>query len=128
MNQDMVLKNVVYIIFFLDVLKIVFDKIFDLQDDLFDLILCMNKYGVFDGEKFVDIVYNKVDILKIEEIKEFFRSNVESIENIISKKKQINKKFKIFLLNVENEDLNNFFKYLLFGNIDELYIDEVLLQ
>jgi len=52
----------------------------------------------------------------------------ESIENIISKKKQINKKFKISSLNAENEDLNNFFKYLLSGNIDEPYIDEALLQ
>lgn len=123
-----VLKNAAHIIFFLDASKIASDKIFDLQDDLSDLILRMNKYGAFDGEKFVDIVYNKADILKTEETKELFRSNAESIENIISKKKQINKKFKISSLNAENEDLNNFFKYLLSGNIDEPYIDEALLQ
>ena len=60
-NQDLVLKNAVHIIFFLDASKIASDKMFDLQDDLSDLILRMNKYGAFDGEKFVDIVYNKAD-------------------------------------------------------------------
>lgn len=101
---------------------------FDLQDDLSDLILRMNKYGAFDGEKFVDIVYNKADTLQNEETKELFRSNAENIENIISKKTQINKKFEISSLNAENEGLNNFFKYLLSGSTDESCIDEALLQ
>ena len=127
-NQDLVLKNAVHIIFFLDASKIASDKMFDLQDDLSDLILRMNKYGAFDGEKFVDIVYNKADTLQNEETKELFRSNAENIENIISKKTQINKKFEISLLNAENEGLNNFFKYLLSGSTDESCIDEALLQ
>ena len=127
-NQDLVLKNAVHIIFFLDASKIASDKMFDLQDDLSDLILRMNKYGAFDGEKFVDIVYNKADTLQNEETKELFRSNAENIENIISKKTQINKKFEISSLNAENEGLNNFFKYLLSGSTDESCIDEALLQ
>lgn len=127
-NQDMVLKNAVHIIFFLDASKMASDKMFDLQDDLSDLILRMNKYGAFNGEKCVDIVYNKADTLQTEETKELFRRNAECIENIISKKKQINKKFEISSLDAENEGLNNFFKYLLSGNTDEPCINEALLQ
>lgn len=122
-NEDMALRHAAHIVFFLDATKIASSDFFDTQNDLNQLTTRMKKYGAFEGDKIVDIVFNKIDKL-LSSDDENYKKNKEQIERQIGKKVVINKTFEINSLKVvDNEDLNTFFKYLLEVSPDERPIE-----
>ncbi len=73
----------------------------------------MYNCGVFNTNKIIDLVYNKIDCIT-EDNKETFNSNKAQIEDIISKRTRISGTFEISSKHaITNIDLNNYFKHLI---------------
>ena len=111
-NQDRALKYANHILFFLDAAKTASnDGFFELQTQLNQLTIRMNKYGAFSDDKRIDVVFNKIDLVAANGE---YRNNKQEILKLISRVTTINKEFELSSKQVpNNEDLNKFFIYLL---------------
>ena len=111
-NQDRALKYANHILFFLDAAKTASnDGFFELQTQLNQLTIRMNKYGAFSDDKQIDVVFNKIDLV---ETNGEYKNNKQEILKLISRVTTINKEFELSSKQVpNNEELNRFFIYLL---------------
>lgn len=110
--KDRALKYANHIVFFLDATVIASDKFMDMMADINPLLTRMKSSGVFDDNKTVDIVYNKIDC--IGDSRDSFDSNKTMVETQVSKRASINRKFEISSLSVmQNYNAEKFIKYLL---------------
>lgn len=112
-NGDKALKYASHIVFFLDATKIASDDFYDTLNDLRQLVTRMYNYGVFNTNKVIDIVYNKIDRID-QNSTEAFNANKDIIERIITQRTKINESFKINSKSiVNNSELNSFFQHLI---------------
>ena len=112
-KSDKAIKRAQHIIFFLDAYDMATEGYLDLQQNLGLLVPRMVKYDVFFDRKRVDVVFNKIDLLK-EEDKEDYETNKEEILNIIKQGTAIHKMTELSCLRTPlNESVNEYFEYLL---------------
>ncbi|WP_300914844.1 TRAFAC clade GTPase domain-containing protein [Bacteroides acidifaciens] len=112
-KNDKALQFASHIVFFLDATKIASDNFFDTKGELRQLVIRMYNYGVFNTNKIIDLVYNKIDCIT-EVNKETFNTNKVQVEEIISKRTRISGTFEISSKQaITNIELNNYFKHLI---------------
>lgn len=112
-KSDKAINRAQHIIFFLDAYDMATEGYLDLQQNLGLLVPRMMKYGTFSDRKRVDVVFNKIDLLK-EEYKDDYKTNKEAILNIIKRGTKIHKVTELYCLGTPlNEGVNEFFEYLL---------------
>lgn len=112
-NEDKSLRHARHIIFFLDAEATADDRFLNMQSDLGMLLPRMNKYGAFTGQKCVDVVFNKKDLVT-KDLEDEFKANKEHIETKIKEVTTINKVEALESLHVPmNNGCIKFFEYLL---------------
>lgn len=127
--NDRALKYATHLVFFLDATIIASDKFMDMMADLNPLLTRMKSSGVFDENKTVDVVYNKIDCLV--DNRKSFDANKVMVESQVQKRTSINQTFEISSLSVMqgNSNAEVFIKYLLENCPSEKEAsDEVLKQ
>lgn len=112
-TSDKVINRAQHIIFFLDAFDIATDGFLDMQQHLGLLVPRMVKYDTFSGNKRVDVVFNKTDLLK-DENRESYQTNKDEILKIIKQGTDIQKVTELSCLGIPmNDEINNYFEYIL---------------
>lgn len=112
-EKDNALRYARHILFFLDAEAAAGEGFLDMQSSLGLLLLRMNKYGVFSDKKYIDIVFNKIDLIN-DGVKEAYNTNKDAIVQIIKKSTTVNRIQELESLHTPiNDDCNKFFEYLL---------------
>ena len=114
-KQDKGLINSHHIIFFIDSSSINNeDDYSDFCDDFQLLLSRMASAEVFKVPKEYDIIYNKLDLIQTDEIKELYKKQSKDLENKMKADYgiTISNKFEIIANDMKDPGLNNVFKYL----------------
>lgn len=114
-KQDKGLINSHHIIFFIDSSSINNeDDYSDFCDDFQLLLSRMASAEVFKVPKEYDIIYNKLDLIQTDEIKELYKKQSQDLENKMKADYgiTISNKFEIIANDMKDHGLNNVFKYL----------------
>ncbi len=112
-NDDKSLRYARHIIFFLDAAATASDDYLDMQSDLGMLMPRMSKYGAFNSQKCVDVVFNKKDLVtKVNEAD--YLTNRSEIVSKIKEATPVNRVVDLKSLQIPmNDECNQFFEYLL---------------
>lgn len=114
-KQDKGLINSHHIIFFIDSSSINNeDDYSDFCDDFQLLLSRMASAEVFKVPKEYDIIYNKLDLIQTDEIKELYKKQSQELENKMKVDYGINisSKFEIVANDMKDQGLGDVFKYL----------------
>lgn len=114
-KQDKGLINSHHIIFFIDSSSINNeDDYSDFCDDFQLLLSRMASAEVFKVPKEYDIIYNKLDLIQTDEIKELYKKQSQDLENKMKADYgiTISNKFEIIANDMKDPGLNDVFKYL----------------
>ena len=112
-TSDKAINRAQHIIFFLDAYDMATDGFLDMQQHLGLLVPRMVKYGTFTGNKRVEVVFNKTDLLK-DENRESFQTNKEEILKILRQGTNIYKETELSCLGTPmNDEINKYFEYIL---------------
>lgn len=114
-KQDKGLINSHHIIFFIDSSSVNNEDYYsDLCDDFQLLLSRMASAGVFNVPKVYDIIYNKLDLIQTDEIKELYKKQSQDLENKMKADYGINisSKFEIIANDMKDPGLSDVFKYL----------------
>lgn len=110
---DRAINRAQHIIFFLDAFYMATDGFLDMQQHLGLLVPRMVKYGTFNGNKRVEVVFNKTDLLK-DDNRESYQSNKEEILKIIRQGTTIEKETELSCLGTPmNDEINKYFESIL---------------
>lgn len=114
MREDRAIKYANHIVFFLDASKLITPNILTEQNLIKQLIIRFNSEGVLNQNTIIDVIFNKIDIVKKHNKKEKYEINKHSITNIIKTEGNLNIN-KIFEINSntteDNPNLRNMFAY-----------------
>ena len=114
-KQDKGLINSHHIIFFIDSSSVNNeDDYSDFCDDFQLLLSRMASAEVFKVPKEYDIIYNKLDLIQTDEIKELYKKQSQELENKMKVDYGINisSKFEIVANDMKDQGLGDVFKYL----------------
>lgn len=114
-KQDKGLINSHHIIFFIDSSSVNNEDDYnDFCDDFQLLLSRMASAGVLNIPKVYDIIYNKIDLIQTDEVKELFSKQSQDLENKMKVDYGINisRKFEIVANDMKDQGLGYVFKYL----------------
>ena len=114
-KKDKGLINSPHVIFFIDSASLNDeDKYSDFNEDFQTLLSRMYSAGVFQNQKRIDVIYNKIDLNQTEEQKDLFQKQREELEKMMYDEYHISisNKFEVISNNMLDKGLKDTFKYL----------------
>lgn len=115
-SKDKLLPNATHLVFMIDAEKLINDDLnVDMNDDLEFLVCRMNGSSIFNGNKTIDLIYNKMDKIKDNPQKmDSFKSQAKEIEDLFPDDCIIQTIRRLSVKNpINNNDLQDYLIYLL---------------